>query len=353
MGHLLTRICLGIPYDATGALRVYRTDRIPKRAFELAQSSGYAFLFESLFIIATNGFSVRQIPIILPGRITGNSKLRFSDLRHSVSLLFQYLIIRTFLPERIRLVDLTGRGLPEVGSAEAATWDTYWGCRLSLSQLTYDVLASFYRRIIIRPAFERSVRANFTTRSRLLHAGCGTGQVDSRLLGQFQIVGLDHSARAIELYVATNGETCEAKIGSIFELPFPDSSFDGVYNLGVMEHFPRHEIVAALREFHRVLKPDGKIVLWWPPEGGTSVVILKAASAMLTFCTGKRSETLFPAECSRIQSRALTEEILVEAGFALQEFKLGPRDLYTQVLVTGAKAPASAQMAVSPCEAVA
>ncbi len=339
-GHLLTRICLGIPYDATGALRVYRTARIPRRVFELAQSNGYAFLFESLFLIASNGFAVRQIPIILPGRITGHSKLRFSDLRHSVSLLLQYFVIRQLLPERIRLVDLTGRGLPETDSADAATWDRYWGCRLCSSQLVYDVLASFYRRLVIRPAFERSMRANFPPGSRLLHAGCGTGQVDSRLMSRFQIVGLDHSARAIELYVATNGEIAEAKIGSIFELPFPDSSFRGVYNLGVMEHFPRQEIVAALREFHRVLTPEGKILLWWPPERGTSVMILKVVSAVLRVFTGKKSESLFPAECSRIQSRETTREILSEAGFTLQEFKLGIGDLYTQVLVTASKSQA-------------
>ena len=198
-------------------------------------------------------------------------------------------------------------------------------------------MASFYRRLIIRPAFERSIRANFSLRSRLLHAGCGTGQVDSRLMSQFDIVGLDHSARAIELYVATNGETAEAKIGSIFELPFPDSSFQGVYNLGVMEHFPRQEIVAALREFHRVLTPEGKIVLWWPPERGTSVMILKVASAVLKIFASKQSESLFPTECSRIQTRENTREILAEAGFILKEFRLGIGDLYTQVLVVATK----------------
>lgn len=337
VGHLLTRACLGIPYDATGGLRVYRIERIPRRVFELTQSDSYAFLFESLFIIAANGFAIRQLPIILPGRITGRSKLRVSDLRHSLSFLFQYFVIRTLLPERVRLVDLTGRGVPESHSDDAVTWDRYWGCRLRLSQLTYDVLASFYRRFIIRPAFEHSIKSNFPVRSRLLHAGCGTGQVDSRLLSQFQIIGLDHSVRAIELYVATNGETAEAKIGSIFEIPFPDASFQGVYNLGVMEHFPREQIVSALREFHRVLTPDGKIVLWWPPERGTSVVILKMASALLRLLFGPQSDSLFPPECSRIESREQVEAVLAEAGFALQDFRLGVRDLYTQVLVTGAK----------------
>jgi dolichol-phosphate mannosyltransferase len=351
VGHILTRICLGISQDATGGLRVYRTSRIPKRVFELSQSDGYAFLFESLLIIVFNGLWVKEVPICLPGRIIGQSKLRFADLLHSVRMLFQYFIVRNLLPERIRLVDLSKIGFSGTGSKDAATWDSYWGCRLSLPQLAYDVLASFYRRFVIRPPFELSIRTNFAKGARLLHAGCGTGQVDSRLMSDFQIVGLDHSLRAIELFVATNGQKAEAKLGSVFKLPFTEASFQGVYNLGVMEHFTREEIIAALREFHRVLTPDGKIILWWPPERGTSVIILKVVSAVLKLCSVGDSDSLFPAECSRIKSRENTRELLSEAGFILQEFKLGIGDLYSQVLVTATKsAKVNAQVSGSSKE---
>jgi glycosyltransferase involved in cell wall biosynthesis len=336
-GHLLTRFCLGISYDATGALRVYRINRIPRRVFELTQSNGYAFLFESLFLIASNGFNIRELPIVLPGRIVGSSKLRASDLLHSVSLLFQYLIIRVFLPERIRLVDLTGRGEIEKGSDEAAGWDKYWGCRLQLNQLMYDVLAGFYRRLVIRRPFERSIRTNFTIGARLLHAGCGTGQVDSRLLSQYRISAIDYSKRAIELYLATNGETADARIGSIFKIPFPDRHFQGVYNLGVMEHFSREQIVGALKEFHRVLVKNGRIVLWWPPEKGSSVIILKFISIVLKRALGRNFDSFFPDECSRLKSRDELEEMLQEAGFTLETFRLSLEDLFTQVLVIARK----------------
>src|SRR5262245_16607640 len=48
LGHFLTRRVLGMPYDATGAYRLYRLDKIPQKFFLLVQSKGYSFFFESL-----------------------------------------------------------------------------------------------------------------------------------------------------------------------------------------------------------------------------------------------------------------------------------------------------------------
>ncbi|MEP7000400.1 MAG: glycosyltransferase, partial [bacterium] len=51
IGHFLTRAVLGMPYDATGAFRAYRLDRIPQDVFSLVRSRSYSFFFESLFIL--------------------------------------------------------------------------------------------------------------------------------------------------------------------------------------------------------------------------------------------------------------------------------------------------------------
>lgn len=79
-GHLVTRLFLNIPYDITSAFRLYKIDRIPRALFEKAASRGYSFFPESLNIMNRNGISISEIPVILPKRAYGNSKLKFGDM---------------------------------------------------------------------------------------------------------------------------------------------------------------------------------------------------------------------------------------------------------------------------------
>ncbi|MBA3405826.1 MAG: glycosyltransferase, partial [Gemmatimonadaceae bacterium] len=71
LGHLMTKRLLGIQFDATGALRGYDLRRIPRELFDLVKARGYAFFFESMFLLVRNGFSVREFPIVLPARTYG------------------------------------------------------------------------------------------------------------------------------------------------------------------------------------------------------------------------------------------------------------------------------------------
>ncbi len=79
-GHLLTRTLLKVPYDATGAMRLYRIDKIPMALFGNVRSKGYSFFFESLCILNLNRHPIREIPIVLPPRTYGTSKLAFRDM---------------------------------------------------------------------------------------------------------------------------------------------------------------------------------------------------------------------------------------------------------------------------------
>lgn len=79
-GHILTTVLLQMPYDATGAFRLYRLDCIPRDVFGLVSSKGYSFFFESLAILNLNKYKIKEIPIALPPRTYGHSKLRFSDM---------------------------------------------------------------------------------------------------------------------------------------------------------------------------------------------------------------------------------------------------------------------------------
>jgi dolichol-phosphate mannosyltransferase len=79
-GHVITRVLLEMPYDATGAFRLYRLDHIPEELFRNVSSNGYSFFIESLAIMNLNQFRIGEIPVALPPRTAGHSKLRSSDM---------------------------------------------------------------------------------------------------------------------------------------------------------------------------------------------------------------------------------------------------------------------------------
>jgi len=96
VGHLLTTTLLGMPYDATGAFRLYRLDRIPMGVFGLVESKSYSFFFESLYVCWLNGARIHEIPIELPARTYGHSKMALRDALRSTTLLM-HLFVKTRL----------------------------------------------------------------------------------------------------------------------------------------------------------------------------------------------------------------------------------------------------------------
>jgi dolichol-phosphate mannosyltransferase len=103
LGHFLTVNTLGIGADATGAFRVYRLSTIRREMFDLVKSNGYAFFFESLFIASQNDLTLCEIPIKLPARAAGHSKMTLREIQRSIVHLFQLLIARKTNPAQFRL----------------------------------------------------------------------------------------------------------------------------------------------------------------------------------------------------------------------------------------------------------
>ncbi len=118
----------------------------------------------------------------------------------------------------------------------------------------------------------------------------------------------------------------------MFEIPTEDGSYDGIFNLGVMEHFHEDEIEKILPEFHRVLKPGGHVIMFWPPAWGLTVNVLKAAHFLLNRVLGKNVK-LHPDEHTHIASRHQTAEWVRRAGLELVEFYFGPRDFFTHQII--------------------
>lgn len=333
-GHLLTWALLGMPYDASGALRLYDLRRIPRELFALVTARAYAFFFESLLVLHRNGCRIREIPIVLQARVYGSSKLTAREGLRSGRFLLRLFFAHLASPARFvrpRPIDTLRPDLRETQG-----WDEYWSGKRQVLGTLYDLVAAVYRRVIRRNLRRYAERA-FARGARVLHAGCGSGQVDRGLHERLRITAVDISERALRLYARNNPRASRIEQASIFDLPFEEGAFDGVYNLGVLEHFRREEIREILHEFHRVLKPRGKFVAFWPHRRGSSVLFLRALRSLIAMVSG-RDPRFHPEEISLLGSRDEAAALLLGAGFVLREYYFGVRDLFVQCVIVAEKA---------------
>jgi ubiquinone/menaquinone biosynthesis C-methylase UbiE len=97
----------------------------------------------------------------------------------------------------------------------------------------------------------------------VLDAGCGAGNLASELAPRVRrVVGCDpHRGRLV--FAADRGAGAYVQ-ATIEHLPFADRAFDKVFSLEVLEHIELDRAPRALREFHRVLKPGGTLVVTTP-----------------------------------------------------------------------------------------
>jgi len=102
-GHQLTTRLLKMRFDVTGAFRLYQLKNIPRQAFTMVRSRSYSFFFESMFILNFNRFRIVEIPIKLPPRTYGHSKMRMKDVMQSVKFLFVIYLNSVFNPKRFRI----------------------------------------------------------------------------------------------------------------------------------------------------------------------------------------------------------------------------------------------------------
>ena len=216
-------------------------------------------------------------------------------------------------------------------SNDIQEWDKYWLNSQEKSRL-YELIAEFYRRFILKWILNYFIRTSFEKNSSLLHAGCGSGRVDEDVLSMMSVTALDISPKALEIYKKTNINKARMLNGSIFKIPSTDNKFNGIYNLGVMEHFTLAEINTILAEFKRVLKPSGKLLIFWPPRFGLTVIVLEATHIFLNSVL-RMNIRFYPDEPHLIKSKKQVMFILNEAGFEVKRYYFGARDLFTQVVI--------------------
>jgi len=123
----------------------------------------------------------------------------------------------------------------------------------------------------------------------VLDVGCGDG---ARTLANLPAgaVGLDFSRRGLELAADTVPEARLVQ-GDMTDLPVADDTIDGITAYHAVFHVPRERHPAVYREFARVLRPSG-VVLMTLPSGAFETVRRGWMGGSMFFSAPGRQATL-------------------------------------------------------------
>ena len=134
---------------------------------------------------------------------------------------------------------------------------------------SYDRVAADYARDIYdelagKP-LDREVLDRFAGRLRgrgvVCDMGCGPGQIGRYLADRgLDVVGIDLSPGMLEQAAALNPDI-EFYQGNMLALDEPDGAWAGIAAFYSIIHVPPGEVVAALREMGRALRPGGLLLL--------------------------------------------------------------------------------------------
>jgi SAM-dependent methyltransferase len=150
----------------------------------------------------------------------------------------------------------------------------------------------------------------------LLDCGCATGSITvglAKVVAPGQVTGVDISDIEIERAQARAAEAGLPNIcftvGNIYQLDFPNNSFDALFSHNVLEHVA--EPARALREMYRVLKPGGVVGIRDIDMGG----VLLAPADKRT----EQSFAIFEADWAGVSGHPRLGRhlggLLIEAGF--------------------------------------
>jgi len=167
--------------------------------------------------------------------------------------------------------------------------------------------------------FERVVQRHLRSDSTLLDAGCGrTAPVLRKYRGRAsRLIGVDR----VDFREQIDGiELCN---GDLAQIPLPDKSVDLIMVRSVMEHVADPD--AVYREFRRVLKPEGTLVLltgnlWDYSAWIARLVPNRFHPWIVARVQGRAEIDVFPVQY-RTNTRATITRQAVRAGFDVEEFE--------------------------------
>lgn len=195
------------------------------------------------------------------------------------------------------------------------SWDNYWESHFSSK--SSQKLIYFIRTRLIARSVRNFIDRYFKDSGIFMEMGSGSSQTSVLLNKRSRkLYALDFAFDAVSharfIPVMDGGIQ-----GNLFSLPFRNDSVDGIWNLGVMEHFTDSEIDTILAEFHRTLKQGSYAILFWPPLIGWYKIAALILETLLSLAKRKRVK-LYPDEINLIRGRNKIKSFCDRSGFILE-----------------------------------
>lgn len=310
-GYLMTRFFLKMPYDATGALRVYDLKAIPEQLWSLIQSDGYAFFYESLFILWHNGYLVAEIPVKLPARTYGSSKMSYQQMFVSVLRLVSIYTRVRATPELFRFKPR------EAEHTVDNPWRRVSDSALLQTPLTlvFDLMALKLHAWFSLPHIDHLAHRYFKPEFKVLRLGCRNELIDRNLRHWLNILSVDESADQVYHYNRTNRPYSLAKVAALSEL---EGTYDAAYAWEDLERRDDGQLAAAAKECFRLLKPGARLLLTAGSRRGF-VGRLIQAGGLISRLTRGRDRAFFQERAYAARTPERLVDIFVAQGFVLIE----------------------------------
>ncbi|WP_025158078.1 class I SAM-dependent DNA methyltransferase [Leifsonia aquatica] len=146
------------------------------------------------------------------------------------------------------------------------------------TRLAYDTVAQDYADLLrddLRTnLFDRAVLGLFAEQvaadggGPVADLGCGPGRIAGHLAGLgLDVAGVDLSPGMVEV-ARREHPALRFTVGSMLELPFADGELAGALAWYSIIHIPQEEQDAVFREFARVVRPGGRLLLAFQVSGG-------------------------------------------------------------------------------------
>jgi len=135
------------------------------------------------------------------------------------------------------------------------------------STLAYDRVSRWFFFDLIRFWVIRQLK-RYPLRGKVVDAGCGPGYLTFAVAGKFpltEITGIDLSQEMLELAIVKSSHTnLNSRVrflkADVQQMPFQNCSIDFIISTLSLHHWTDPK--QALEEFHRVLKPAGRLMIF-------------------------------------------------------------------------------------------